>query len=497
MGKSTGRSFVFILGLVIWALCITDIAWAKIPIQPSDVYVQGRQLMVRRRFKNNTLDTAKPYIIKGVGWNPATMAPATGPNPANPAVSIPYGFFFDRPDVMNYWISQQHAAQYRRDANTIRRMGANTVRILSVDNTIPVQVLDKFYTKGIMVIMTVALTKDHIDSGKYLQVVNTFKNHPAILMWALGNEWDMNLYYNTYPNLSSAMVATQSAAAAIKAIDAHHPVASCLGDNPALIQGIVVTCSNVDLWGFNIYRGLSFGDFFTNWLLASTKPFYFSEFGTDSYRTTSYVADAGRAKQCVGLEDQLAQSSTDLTLWNEIKNNLSAYDYRSACSGGLIHEFVDQLWKVGNYNVGLGGIIEYGTPLVNHSYDDYNPEGFIVAGHPDGVANEEYFGVLNFERKPKIAYNTLRELYLKIGRTYISSLSPTSGSSGQQFQIAGFGFGNMQGQSVVKFGPTTASVVSWSDTSITCIVPAIAKKSYKVSVSAAGVESKSKAYKVK
>jgi hypothetical protein len=53
----------------------------------------------------------------------------------------------------------------------------------------------------------------------------------------------------------------------------------------------------------------------------------------------------------------------------------------------------------------------------------------------------------------------------------ISSLSPTSGAAGSSVTISGANLGASQGTSTVKFGTTTATVTSWSNTSITATVP--------------------------
>src|ERR1700680_2062152 len=53
----------------------------------------------------------------------------------------------------------------------------------------------------------------------------------------------------------------------------------------------------------------------------------------------------------------------------------------------------------------------------------------------------------------------------------ISSLSPTSGAVGESIHIAGLNFGSTQGTSTVKFNGTTATVTSWSTTSIVATVP--------------------------
>ncbi len=53
----------------------------------------------------------------------------------------------------------------------------------------------------------------------------------------------------------------------------------------------------------------------------------------------------------------------------------------------------------------------------------------------------------------------------------IASLSPTSGAVGAAVTIAGSGFGSSQGSSTVKFNGTTATVTSWTSTSIVATVP--------------------------
>jgi len=503
--KAVLRMLGVVAGFVILALCVTDPAWAKVPDQPSDVYVRGYQLMVSRRINNNKLEPAKAYIIKGVGWNPAIKAPTYGPDPFRGALyTLPYGFFLYDPvhnpraaEVLKYWLEKEHYKNFSPDATMIRRMNANTVRILSVSTDIPMKVLDKFYRKHIMVIMTVALTKSDFDSGKYLQVVNKYKNHPAILMWVIGNGWNADLYGGTMPDRGTAIKYTYDAGLAIKNADNHHPVSTCLSaDDMHDFIGMIVV-PNIDVIGVNLYRGASFGDFFRVYeQLNSARPFYFCEFGGDSFKVTGYTADAGRAKNCVGAEDQQAQSDFDLGLWRETRPNLSAYDYRKRCLGGLVREYADQVWKVGNYHVGLGGIIDYDHYPTSKAYYIYNPEGFIRPGMPDGTTSEEYFGVVTSDHKAKVVYSALKAFYLTLGAPYIASVTPEA-KIGQPFTITGVGFGDTQGQGTVMVGSMLAPVVSWADGSIICTTPNVTKRAHPVVVNAAGTDSNSEKLKVK
>lgn len=262
----------------------------------------------------------------------------------------------------------------------------------------------------------------------YQGIVTLYKDHPAILMWSLGNEWNLNKY-DSYSAVTEAAEVTNRAAQDIKAIDPNHPVSSCLGDrfsdlddsDPNNTIGYIVrACPDVDIWGLNVYRGASFGELFIQWQQVSSKPFYISEFGTDSFNTVSYsVNDENQAYSCVGNDDQDMQAKFDIGLWDEIQKHLSVSTPGELCLGGLIREFNDELWKIGNYYAGLGGLVDYagpddklGTKDDDHSYKEYNTEGFFMPGiHPDNVANEEYFGVVDANRKPKKVFSALKDYY--------------------------------------------------------------------------------------
>src|ERR1700686_5157922 len=77
----------------------------------------------------------------------------------------------------------------------------------------------------------------------------------------------------------------------------------------------------------------------------------------------------------------------------------------------------------------------------------------------------------------------------------ISSLSPTSGAVGASITIAGLNFGSTQGTSTVKFNGTTATVTSWSTTSIATTVPSGATTG-NVVVHASGVDSNGSTFTV-
>lgn len=390
---------------------ISPICFAQVPQLPSKVEINGRQLLVSRRLPDGSLDQAKPYVIKGITWAAASIAPTLRENPLNPAQKIEYGFFYDWQgrvpqghDILAYWKRIQSFEYYKKDIPLIKECNINTIRVYLDFGTDPVkynEILDECYNNSIMVIMAVANSKEDLDKQAYLDIVTLYKDHPAILMWCLGNEWNLNNYFDENATIATLTTLTDNAALKIKALDPNHPVSSGLGDDNK-VNYIVKNAPNIDAWGMNVYRGDSFGSLFYNWQLMSAKPLFISEFGIDSFSTTGYSANSGQswiAVDCFGAEKEETQALYFVRLWLEIKNNLSTVDDDMVCLGGCVHEFNDEIWKVGSYHSGLGGI--YDPNLYEEDYKYYNKEGFIQYSFPDQVSNEEYFGIVDSTRNKK------------------------------------------------------------------------------------------------
>ena len=123
---------------------------------------------------------------------------------------------------------------YQTDIPLMAQLGVNVVRVYHDFGTGPeaLAILDEFYRSGIKVIMTVDSPRSNAvaDMNNITTVVNAYKNHPAILMWMIGNEWDLNRYFGKYSTLQEAAQFTEEAAQLIKSLDANHPVATAIGD---------------------------------------------------------------------------------------------------------------------------------------------------------------------------------------------------------------------------------------------------------------------------
>jgi hypothetical protein len=358
-----------------------------VPTQPSIVKVNGRQLIVQRRLPKGSLDSGKPYIVKGAAWSPVSVGTDAD--------------YSDRRNEFNKW--------YRLDIQLLREMNSTTAYVFLDFGTDPnavakgMAILDYCYENGIMVVMTVDENGSD-NRANISRAIGAYKNHPSILMWALGNEWnlwraDRPQYYGHYDTLSAAAAAMQSNASLVKSLDANHPVCSILGEinypTSAAVQEIVDTnCTAVDVWGANIYRGPQFFGLFDEWSGLSTKPLFLSEFGTDAFRTTNWTPPPP-----VGSEDQTMQADFVHSLWCDLAGELSAQDPKKVCLGGTVFEFNDEWWKSSD-----------GSPFVHDTtgyYADWNP-----AAYPDSFANEEWFGIVTIDRDRRDVYFTLKSDFL-------------------------------------------------------------------------------------
>jgi len=261
--------------------------------------------------------------------------------------------------------------------------GINTIRVYApIDNK---DVLDKIHDAGLKVIIGFGYNQGgrfDILSGTFVDYINTFKNHPAILMWELGNE------YNYHPewfegDIKNWYKALKEATDLAHENDTNHPVTTAHGDLPdALALSI---CTNIDVWGMNSYRWDNPEAIFSEWEALSHKPMYLSEAGGDSYMTIS------RDGYEVGSNEK-AQADANKNILNAIFKN------QDICSGVTMFSFTDGWWKAGNP-------------------EKQDPGGWAPnsSGVPyDGAPNEEYWGMVDIDRNKKEAFEIISTKYLKL-----------------------------------------------------------------------------------
>lgn len=310
---------------------------------PSAVRIVGRQLVVE----------GKPFQIQGVCWNPVGRG---GVHPAD----LDFRGFVDR------------------DAPLMRAAGINAVR--TYDAITDMAVLDALYAQGIYVLNTV-YAWGGAEPSAVEAPVRAVKDHPAIVMWVLGNEWNYNGLYVGMSHQQS-LETLNRAAALIRELDDRHPIATIYGEIPS--RETVAAMPDIDIWGINAYRGLSFFDLFERYSEVSDKPMFLGEYGADAYDATQ------------GAVNLPAQAQATEALTREILDHSAAATMDGTCLGGTLFEWADEWWKDAN-----------GSP-------DTQETGGIAPGggpHPDQTFNEEWWGLVDIDRNPRPAYGRLKALY--------------------------------------------------------------------------------------
>ena len=159
----------------------------------------------------------------------------------------------------NYFVKGAGGYQY---LNQLKDIGGNSIRTWGVDNA--KQILDDAHKLGITVCL--GLWVGHERHGfnyddeyavegqleSFKKTINEFKDHPALLMWAVGNE--MDLFYKNF----KVWNAVEDIAAMIKSVDKKHPVMTVTaGFDPAEAYLIKTSCPSIDILGINTYGGIS------------------------------------------------------------------------------------------------------------------------------------------------------------------------------------------------------------------------------------------------
>ena len=238
----------------------------------------------------------------------------------------------------------------------------NTIRTYAaITNSVE---LNAFANAGIKVIMM-------LNENSYTWYVNQYKNHPAILMWEFGNE------FNYHPewfgnNIQNWYDVLENCASTVKSIDPNHPVSTGHGEVPD--TQALNSCPSVDVWGMNVYRWLSPDSAIDELAAQTDKAMYISEAGADSFNSNS------------NSENQAQQAQATEIILNAI------IEKSDLCAGVTLFEFCDEWWKAGNPN-------------------QQDIGGFVNAIPYDNYANEEYWGIVTRDREPKQSYYVVKDIY--------------------------------------------------------------------------------------
>jgi hypothetical protein len=314
------------------------------------------QLMVRPRAADGSVGAAVPFDIRGISWSPAKKG-AKQPEPGD------------------------YLAAADRDLPLMRAAGINVVKSYG---PLPRAVLDKLQAQGIAAIVSILVTAGDDFEGP----VKELRDHPALLMWIIGNEWNLNRLFGSCA-IDACYQKVNDTARRIKELDPNHAVATSFapaGEIPS--DSDFMRLSAIDVWGLNVYSQPGFFTRFTSWRLAAQrtgikKPMFMSEYGADAYDNRQ------------GHADETAQAMALARQTQEIRAQLSARNPALPCLGGTPFEWNDEWWKRGNPGAqDSGGFVHDGVAA-------------------DGFANEEWWGIVDVERRPRAAYDALKEQYAR------------------------------------------------------------------------------------
>jgi hypothetical protein len=308
---------------------------------PRGITLAGKQLLV----------DGTAFHIRGVCWNPIARG-------------------LQNPDGLDF------AGATATDLPLMAEIGLNAVRTYSAITD--VAVLDALYAQGIRVLNSVYAYGGEAPQAAVDRIA-PIKDHPAILMWLLGNEWNYNGLYTGLSH-ADALARLNEVAELLRDAGVRQPIATVYGELPS--EETIAAMPRIDVWGINSYRGIGFGDLFSSWAARSNAPMFIAEYGADAYNATLPGYDPDSQAQAV------------LALTNEIAAQSSALTANGVALGGTLFEWADEWWKdpAGGPNThDVGGTAPGGGP------------------YPDQTFNEEWWGIVDIDRQPRAAFTALRD----------------------------------------------------------------------------------------
>lgn len=325
-----------------------------------------------------------PFIVKGVGGT---------------TIPIGYGPLYDPSIHPEYFKNDMFLMEYM-NANVIRTYRPITTSFfLDYANYRNLYVIMGFYVDPPAIVTPEG--RNHIKRN-FLNMVEHWKNHPAVLMWCLGNEVAYELHE---AHISDWYRLLNECAAQAKIIDPNHPVITSISDDIGSIRTYDSMVPNLDAWGINSFRGAVLYELFNEYTPAppelppSSKPLLITEFGCDRYDgRTGY-----------NHEDEIMQRNSLKTQIRTIYDNLITTDSSKPCTGGCVFSWTDGWWK---HEGGSNEIQETAT-----DWTARDPESYI-----DQNINNEWWGIIGlFRSSPasptvlilKKGYYTVQEEYAR------------------------------------------------------------------------------------
>ena len=240
--------------------------------------------------------------------------------------------------------------------------------------------------------------------------VEEYKDVSGVLMFAFGNESNYGLSWSSF-EIEDLPVGEQNREKARslyslwgeviragKAIDPDHLFTIVNGD----IQYLDLAAEyapEMDVFGTNVYRGISFGDLWRDVKEGFDRPVVFMEFGSDAFNARNFA------------EDEPAQASFLKGQWQEMYNESYGNGSVGNAIGGFVFEWRDEWWKY-KQTENLD-VQDRNASWANGGYTFDFVEG-------QNNMNEEWFGIVRlgdlnnqgfYDAEPRIAYDVLAEIW--------------------------------------------------------------------------------------
>jgi len=383
----------------------------EITENPSIVTIEGYRLFVN----------GEPYIVQGVNYSPIPRG-QTGTLP-------PYGDYFSDEYAVDGFLSASLGVVYTPNAwwvgvknifvpgpsfeeAHLKELSKtfNTIRVYTWDRAVSHHYfLDLCTQHGLMVIITFQMDSfvyPNLTSKKtvsqvltdFRRMIREVKGHPAVLMWAIGNEPNNAQTAGSYASELNPFFQVVQQLVAVRddeegyAPYSPHPMVVPMADYPNISSQLgEYDFSQFDVWGVNAYRGASFYNLFATY--PSVKPLLLTEFGMDAYYDTinspkeqsAFYYDPAHVRNGTLLQDQAV-----VALAKELVGQNSQTVPGAKCIGGLVFEYTDEYWK---------GVL---TDTFHINCFDDNSSIQSLCGYPAVSPNysdhrliEEWFGLYN------------------------------------------------------------------------------------------------------
>ncbi|MGB2704520.1 MAG: hypothetical protein WBC81_12695 [Chitinophagaceae bacterium] len=252
------RKFKAFFPLLFFISIVSSAQMEKISVKKSD---QGMKLEVK----------GNDFFINGMNWDYFPIG-----------TNFTYSLWQQPDDVIKSALDNEMSLLRNMGVNTIRQytgVPARWIKYIYENYGIYTMLNHSFGRYGLTVKGKWEANTDYSNPAvrelllkEVKDMVNQYKGTPGLLLFLLGNENNYGLFWRgaeteniPMKDRKSTIAATHmyklfnDATVAMKSIDQSHPIAICNGDL-LFLDIIAKECTDVDILGVNIYRGLSFGD---------------------------------------------------------------------------------------------------------------------------------------------------------------------------------------------------------------------------------------------